>query len=337
MPAVRPSVLVTSILDAIQQSGGSVVYLSRSDQAHPREFLVEYLDEKFSVWVYIWTLTHGGRVSLPNEYRIQITSVSSPLRLNPSGYTVLMGFYPDLGMFAGFDLRRHRTFTTGSPSVQISIRSINEALQNGLAFNTKTNLEIAVAVRPDQFLNYVRSADALHKYGNDVQTMRLLERAAEAQEITQQDIAELARERQTLVATVSRYSRDANFRQQVLNAYEHRCAVTRAQLKLVDAAHILPVPSERSSEHITNGIALSPTMHRAFDSGLIFLNEDYLMLFNEEKVNELTNENLHAGLNQMRNMLQGRIHLPADRRQWPNTRFIIEANRYRRIPGYRGS
>ena len=85
MPAVRPSILVNSILDAIQQSGGSAVYLSRSDQAHPREFLVQYLDEKFSVWVYIWTLTHGGRESLPNEYRIQITSVSSPLRLNPSG------------------------------------------------------------------------------------------------------------------------------------------------------------------------------------------------------------------------------------------------------------
>lgn len=59
------------------------------------------------------------------------------------------------------------------------------------------------------------------------------------------------------------------------------------------------------------------------------------MLFNEEKVNELINQNLHAGLNQMRNVLQRRIHLPADRRQWPNPQFIIEANKYRRIPGYR--
>lgn len=102
----------------------------------------------------------------------------------------------------------------------------------------------------------------------------------------------------------------------------------------MDAAHILPVPSERSSEHITNGIALSPTIHRAFDNGLAFLNEDYVMLLNEEKVRELTNENLHSGLSQMQNMLQGRIHLPADRRQWPNVQFIVEANRYRRIPGY---
>lgn len=334
MPAVSPSVIVNSILDAIQRSGGSGVYLLRSDQAHPREFLIQYMDEQFSVWVYIWTLTHGGRVSLPNEYRIQITSVSSPLHLNPSGYTILMGFYPDLRMFAGFDIRRHRTFTGYSPSVQISINTIHEALQNGIAFNTKTNQEIAVGIRPDQFLNYVRGADALHRYGSDTQTMSLLERAAEAQEITEQDIEGLARERQTIVTTVSRYSRDASFRQQVLNAYENRCAITRAQLKLVDAAHIVPVPAERSSEHVTNGIALSPTMHRAFDNGLIYLEQDYIMKLNEERVNELNNENLNAGLNQMRNMLQGRIHLPADRNQWPNPQFIIEANRYRRIPSY---
>ena len=148
MPAVNPTVLVNSILDAIQQSGGSGAYLSRSDQEHPRIFVVQHLDQGFSIWVYIWTLTHGGRVSLPNEYRIQITSVRSPLSLNPNGYTVLMGYYPDLGVFAGFDLGRHRTFTTGSPSVQISIQAIHEALQNGLAFNVKTNSEIAVAIRP---------------------------------------------------------------------------------------------------------------------------------------------------------------------------------------------
>jgi len=334
MPAVRPSILVNSIIDAIQQSDGTGIYVSGSDRVHPRVFNVQYLNERFSIWIYIWTLTHGGRVSLPNEYRIQMTSVTSPLRLNPTGYTVLMGYYPNLGVFAGFDLRRHQTFTPGSSSVQISIQSLHGALQNGLAFNTKTNLEIAVGVRPDQILNYVRSADDLHRYGSDVQTARLLGQAAEAVQIAEQDIAELAGERQVIVTNVSRYSRDANFRQQVLNAYEHRCAVTRAQMRLVDAAHILPVPAERSSEHVTNGITLSPTMHRAFDNGLIFLNENYVMQLNEDKVRELTNANRDAGLNQMRNILQGRIHLPADHNQWPNTQFIVQANRYRRIPGY---
>ena len=51
MPAVQPHILVDSILDAIQRSGGSGVYSLSSDQAHPREFLIQYMDEQFSVWV----------------------------------------------------------------------------------------------------------------------------------------------------------------------------------------------------------------------------------------------------------------------------------------------
>ena len=224
-----------------------------------------------------------------------------------------MGYYPDLGVFAGFDLGLHRTFTAGSPSVQISIVTLREALQNGLAFGSKTNLEIAVAVRPDQFLNYVRNAEGLHRHGRDAQTMRLLERATESIDIPEQDITGLAEERRVIVTTVSRISRDASFRLQVLNAYGNRCAVTRAQLGLVEAAHILPVPVEGSSEHVTNGVALSPTFHRAYDAGLIFLNEEFIMRLNEEKVGELMVEHLDAGLTQFRDSLQGRIHLPADR------------------------
>jgi hypothetical protein len=62
--------------------------------------------------LYAWTLTHGGRQSLPDEFRIQMTSVSSPLAPNPGGQTVLIGYHQDLNMFAGFDLAKHRTFTT---------------------------------------------------------------------------------------------------------------------------------------------------------------------------------------------------------------------------------
>ncbi|MFN5474519.1 MAG: HNH endonuclease, partial [Pseudanabaena sp.] len=41
-----------------------------------------------------------------------------------------------------------------SPSVQIGISAIHSALQNGLSFVTKDNDEIAIGVRPDQFLIY---------------------------------------------------------------------------------------------------------------------------------------------------------------------------------------
>ena len=334
MPAVRASILVNSILDAIRQSGGTGIYVSTVEQVHPRKFKVNYDGRTFSIWVYIWTLTHGGRPSLPHEYRVQMTSITSPLQLNPDGYTVLLGYYHDLKVFAGFDIGMHKTFTTGSPSIQIDIDAIYSALQNGLGFSVKDNREVAIGIRPDHFLLYVTNTEMLHKSGGDTDVLQILKKASESKKITQQEVAALSPDRRTVVTTINIYSRNANFRQQVLNAYDNRCAVIRMQLKLIDAAHIIPVPADISVDHVTNGIALSPTMHRAFDNALIFLDEDCHMRLNERKVRELRNEGLQAGLSQIKIWLNRVIYLPADRNQWPNPKFIKEGNKLRRISGY---
>ncbi len=334
MPALSPSVLVNSIFDAIQQSGGSCIYTSTSIRTHPRQFFVTQLDRSFPLWVYIWTVTHGGRKTLPNEYRIQMTSVSSPLPINPDGPTVLLGYYQDLGVFAGFDLKQHKNFTVGSPSVQISIDTINDALQQGLAFSVKENNEIAVGIRPDQLLNYVHSSEQVHQYGINKPTLKLLIKASQNEPVSTTEIHALSKSRRKIISTVSRYSRDGNFRQQVLSAYNCRCAVTRTQLQLVDAAHILPVEVKKSIDHVSNGISLSPTIHRAFDNRLIYLDERCYMRPNPEKIAELKKVDLDSGLEQLQSLLDKRVHLPADRNQWPNPKFIKAANKHRRIPGY---
>ena len=177
MPATSASTIINSILEAITQSGGVAVYALNTEETHPAKFIVKYSEQNFTIWVYIWTLTHGGRPSLPDEYRIQMTGVNSPLPMNPNGYTVLMGYHHDLNMFAGFDINKHRKFTVGSPSVQIDITTIHEALQNGLAFSTKENNEIVIGIRADQFLHYVIDAEKLHKEGKNNKLTPLLNKA----------------------------------------------------------------------------------------------------------------------------------------------------------------
>lgn len=334
MPAVSPSLIVNEIIEAIQQSGGVAAYVSESTRTHPRKFIISYLGKTYSLWVYIWTLTHGGRVSLPDEYRIQMTSVPSPLPQNPDGLTVLMGYHPDLRMLAGFDLEKHSLFTAGSPSVQINIAAIHAALQNGLSFTMKDNDEIAIGVRPDQFLSYCLNSAPLHLYGAESNLTDLLTKAVELQEIPQQEISSLATERKQIVENIRRYSREANFRKLVMGAYDNRCAVTRMQLRLVDAAHILPVPSDDSSDHVTNGIALSPTFHRAYDNCLIYLDENFVMKLNDEKSEELKANNLNGGLKQFHSFLDKTIHLPIDVNQRSRVEYIRMANEHRRIPGY---
>ncbi|MDO8532976.1 MAG: HNH endonuclease [Dehalococcoidia bacterium] len=260
-----------------------------------------------------------------------MTSVDSPLALNPQGPTVLLGYERNLRMFAGFDLHRHRSFTVGSPSVQIDVRTVRQALQDGFAYDRKGNDELAIGIRPDHLLFYCQHSAQLHAAGSDAAALTLLHRASRLEDIPAGDLAVLPRERERIVGEVSRLARAANFRTQVLHAYGQRCAVTRAQLRLIEAAHILPVAAgPESVDVIGNGIALSPTYHAAFDRGLIYLDENLEMRLNAEQARNLRAIDQDGGLAVFEASL-GRIHLPPDRHQWPTVHFIRQANGYRNI------
>jgi putative restriction endonuclease len=85
----------------------------------------------------------------------------------------------------------------------------------------------------------------------------------------------------------SRILRDRIFRQVVLRAYDSRCAITG--LKLINgqgraevaAAHIRPV-AKNGPDILSNGIALSGTVHWMFDRGLISLDDDLTILLSRQ-------------------------------------------------------
>lgn len=106
--------------------------------------------------------------------------------------------------------------------------------------------------------------------------------------------------------------------------------VTRVQLRLVDAAHIVPVGAPGSADSVTNGISLSPTYHRAFDAGLIYLDTDFNMRLNEGRLNALQALNIAGGVEAFRQPL-GQIFLPPDPAQRPLGEFIRRANQLRQI------
>lgn len=256
MPRLSTATLLSSITAALAESNASSVLISPVNR-NPRRFVVQAGHMMFEVWVYIWTLTHGGGAARPkNEYRIQLTGITPPFALNPSGPTLLIGYEPNLQCFAGFDLSKHHTFSTQSPSIQISITALRDALQDGFAFVTKGNEEIAIGFRPDQFLAYTLNSELLHAQGADAATVGLLAKAASLEQIAQTEMEQIPAERQRVVETISRLSRDSSFRRKVTTAYEQRCAVTRMQLKLIDAAHILPVGVEGSNDEVQNGLCL---------------------------------------------------------------------------------
>lgn len=90
-------------------------------------------------------------------------------------------------------------------------------------------------------------------------------------------------ERDRVAVLTSRISRDKAFRKKVLTAYGERCALTGLKLingggrAEVQAAHIQPV-EENGPDILTNGLALSGTVHWMFDRGLVSLADDLSIL-----------------------------------------------------------
>lgn len=331
MPAASPKIIVQAIINAFEEGNASAFLLS-SGPGNPRQFIVQQSNQTFSVWMYVWTLTHGGGVARPvNEYRIQLTGIQQPLARNPNGITLLMGYEPIVGCFAGFDVSKHLTFSTRSPSIQIPITTLHDALQNAFSFVRKGNDEIAIGVRPDQLLTYCLNAPLLHREGAVEGMPELLQQAAELLPIPEEETVSLPEERTRVIQEVARYSRDSTFRKRIVVAYDRRCAVTRMQLQLVDAAHILPVGAEGSTDETANGICLSPTYHRAFDKALIYLDDQLRMQINQEKEQVLAAAGVAGGLEAFKIHLGQRIHLPYERSQWPDLAYVQEANRIRGI------
>lgn len=93
----------------------------------------------------------------------------------------------------------------------------------------------------------------------------------------------LVGERSRPTTSATKATRDPAFRDVVLAAYDHRCAVTGFQAMIagapfgVEAAHV-QWHSKGGPSLVTNGIALNPTMHKLFDHGAWTLSDDRRVL-----------------------------------------------------------
>jgi putative restriction endonuclease len=75
----------------------------------------------------------------------------------------------------------------------------------------------------------------------------------------------------------------ASFRQNVLDAYSGKCAITGLQNKtLLEAAHIIPDAELGKLQYVSDGIALSRIHHRAYDLNLLGISPDNQIHISDE-------------------------------------------------------
>lgn len=78
------------------------------------------------------------------------------------------------------------------------------------------------------------------------------------------------------------FVRGGLFKRTIPKIYDYTCCISglkiesTSNVQMVDACHIYPF-SLSNDDTVPNGIALSPTLHRAFDRGLLTINSEFLV------------------------------------------------------------
>jgi len=103
------------------------------------------------------------------------------------------------------------------------------------------------------------------------------------------------------------------FRYNILQAYGATCCISGLHVDdfevLIDAAHIKPFRKFHDNS-IRNGLALSPTLHRAFDNGLLTIDPDY-----QVHIGKIREEDAASGF---RHLEGKKILLPKKKLYWPD-------------------
>ncbi|AQG80513.1 HNH endonuclease [Spirosoma montaniterrae] len=113
------------------------------------------------------------------------------------------------------------------------------------------------------------------------------------------------------------YSRDTLFRREIVRLYNDTCCISGIRVSapysfsMIDACHIVPF-YKKFNNHPTNGIALCPNLHRAFDKGAISIDDNYRVVVSRTFVeNERSTYSLKA-------LADVQIQLPKDERYLPD-------------------
>jgi putative restriction endonuclease len=111
------------------------------------------------------------------------------------------------------------------------------------------------------------------------------------------------------------FLRGSVFKREIPKVYNYTCCISGmritsvSNISMIDACHIIPF-SQSYDDTITNGIALCPNLHRAFDRGLITIDKNY-------RVRVSSNFSEESNKYSLKDFDGQRILLPADNKFYP--------------------
>lgn len=299
-------------------------------KTHPHQIHAFNEINSLPLKLYIRNCTHGGGAKRPkDEFRIQITGAK--LEIDPTRINLLLGWHSGYSLFVGWDLFYHVNQRSKSPSMQVKEAILEQAVSNEFAIQKKSNDEIVVAFQPTFLTEYAQQRDLIHGIVRNNRDLKILENISSFSKFeTKFTIEKVSnKERRLAFRQILQRTRDASFSKRVLNAYGSKCAMCGIQLRLVDAAHIVPVAIDGSTDETSNGIALCALHHRAFDNGFVSFNEKFRIQVSNQMLKNLKFENMDGGLNRFKGNLRSAILLPPEPSLRPKKKYIQQARQIR--------
>lgn len=330
-PILRARPLVELFTSHLETLGATAIVQSDPDVKPVRIRIVAF-DQPLDYFVYLWNVTPGGNNRPADEWRIQITKGGDRFPLIPGVRTIIGGWNTPNEVWAFWDVRRHTTFSENSPGFHIKEDCLEEAAVHGIAARVQDSgrppnrvREVVVSIAPRSLLWYVEQGSPLHDAGEDAPDVAGLIDATpeETRAFVDESPTEPDAVRRYVLTETLRAYRDARFRPEVLQAYSFRCAVCEVALKLVDAAHIIPVTHPASRDIVTNGMALCKLHHAAYDNALLGVRSNYSIIVNPERVGVLRGLGLVSGLEEFQAGLRPNIRHPAVQEVRPRPENLI--------------
>lgn len=118
-----------------------------------------------------------------------------------------------------------------------------------------------------------------------------------------------------------RFIRGSIFKREVPKIYKYQCCISGMRIEssknaqMIDACHVIPFCIS-NDDTLPNGISLSPNLHRAYDRGLITINEDYIVRISPT----IKENNSPFSISQFAGI---RIFLPDDSKNYPSPENLM--------------
>ncbi|WP_339704539.1 HNH endonuclease [Algoriphagus aquimarinus] len=220
----------------------------------------------------------------------------------------------------GFQITKHIR------SIQTLSEVVEYACFSDAIFQMLTHKENRDAMRR-VLVNTYFPASAMHYFRADREQGKYLK------EVQQYVLNEVPKVMRLQVAEEEMvYVRNLTFKKMVPKVYQSTCAISGMKVSsingksLIDACHIVPF-SNTQDDRVTNGIALCPNLHRAFDTELVSINQDFRVLVSQQVVEEVSHP---YGLAILRGK---KIILPEEKHLWPSQENLDwhrnEKNKYK--------